>query len=55
VNPQTVMEHVSAGRYVPWAELAEALAVALDQRDQARTERDSALAVLTLATVTVTA
>jgi hypothetical protein len=52
VNPQTVMEHVSAGRYVPWAELAEALAVALDQRDQARTERDSLAVALSVAQVT---
>lgn len=51
MNPETAMEHWRLKRYISPAELAVALTEALDQRDQARTERDSLAAALSVAQV----
>jgi len=51
VTPETAMEHWRLKRYISSHELAVALADALDQLAQVRTERDSLAAMLSVAQV----
>lgn len=52
MDPDTVLEHLYHGRFVCAEELVAALATAVEQRDAARSERDSVAAVWSVAQVT---
>jgi hypothetical protein len=53
MDPNDALEHWRTGRYITSHELAAALARAVDQRDAARSERDSWAVVASVADLEV--